>query len=61
MVCVAYQGNPIIGVIHKPFGPEPKTTWAWVHIGMSKHLNHNKPKVLLYLVLVHTRWNSETR
>lgn len=44
MVCVAYQGRPIIGVIHKPFGPEPKTTWAWIHFGMSKHLNHNKPK-----------------
>lgn len=44
MVCVALKGNPIIGIIHKPFGPEPKTSWVWVKKGMSPHLKNRKKK-----------------
>lgn len=36
MVCVAVKGNPVIGVIHKPF--EKKTFWAWVGHGISNEL-----------------------
>lgn len=36
MVCVAVKGEPIIGVIHKPF--EKKTYWAWVGHGMAEEL-----------------------
>uniref|UniRef100_A0A023F0T6 inositol-phosphate phosphatase n=1 Tax=Triatoma infestans TaxID=30076 RepID=A0A023F0T6_TRIIF len=45
MVCVAYRGNPIIGVIHKPFGEEHKTVWAWVNKGKSPHLTFSKVKL----------------
>uniref|UniRef100_A0A0A9WGF4 inositol-phosphate phosphatase n=1 Tax=Lygus hesperus TaxID=30085 RepID=A0A0A9WGF4_LYGHE len=38
MVCVSHRGKPIIGVIHKPFGEEPKTSWAWLNNGMSPNL-----------------------
>ncbi|ESP05220.1 hypothetical protein LOTGIDRAFT_103282 [Lottia gigantea] len=36
MVCVAVKGQPVIGVIHKPF--EDSTAWAWVGYGHSKNL-----------------------
>lgn len=45
MVCVAYRGNPIIGVIHKPFGDEHKTMWAWLNKGKSPHLIFAKDKL----------------
>ncbi|KAF6203246.1 hypothetical protein GE061_003664, partial [Apolygus lucorum] len=38
MVCVSYQGKPVIGVIHKPFSEEPKTYWTWLNKGMSQNL-----------------------
>lgn len=36
MVCVARNGDPIIGVIHKPFDLE--TYWAWTQTGMSSNI-----------------------
>jgi inositol monophosphatase 3 len=36
MVCVARNGDPIIGVIHKPFDLE--TYWAWTQTGMSSNV-----------------------
>lgn len=33
MVCVALNGKPIIGVVHKPF--EHKTFWGWIGHGVS--------------------------
>ncbi|PSN33073.1 putative inositol monophosphatase 3 [Blattella germanica] len=41
MVCIAVKGEPIIGVIHKPFD-EPETYWAWRAKGNSKNLSYNK-------------------
>lgn len=38
MVCVAVNGEPVIGVIHKPFKTTDKTVWAWVNHGHSKQL-----------------------
>ncbi|XP_052075037.1 putative inositol monophosphatase 3 [Mytilus californianus] len=40
MVCVAVDGHPTIGVIHKPFVNDNKgeTVWAWVGYGKSKTL-----------------------
>ena len=37
MVCIAVKGEPVIGVIHKPF--EGKTYWAWVGHGMADELH----------------------
>lgn len=43
MVCVAVKGEPVIGVIHKPFSKE--TYWAWVENGKSSSLiNSMVPK-----------------
>jgi hypothetical protein len=42
MVCVAVKGNPIIGVIHKPFDARPQTFWAWKGNGASHNLKVNK-------------------
>lgn len=36
MVCVAVKGEPVIGIIHKPFLKE--TYWAWVDNGKSSNL-----------------------
>lgn len=36
MVCVALNGIPVIGVIHKPF--EHQTFWSWKGFGMSSSL-----------------------
>lgn len=40
MVCVAYKGEPIIGVVHFPFNK--KTYWAWKGEGVSENLAHVK-------------------
>lgn len=40
MVCVAVRGQPVIGVIHKPFLDE--TSWAWVGKGQSFDLKQTQ-------------------
>lgn len=40
MICVALNGNPVIGVIHKPF--EHKTYWAWKGHGVSSSISMMK-------------------
>lgn len=49
MVCVAVNGKPIIGVIHKPFADF--TAWAMVHggsnVSLRKSYNENNPKVII--------------
>lgn len=39
MVCIALNGKPIIGVIHKPF--ENITSWAWLGKARSTDLDAN--------------------
>lgn len=36
MICVAVKGEPIIGIIHKPFNKI--TSWAWVDKEVSEDL-----------------------
>ena len=50
MVCVAVDGRPMIGVIHKPF--EGKTYWGWVRNGISEELEtiNNAVPALLSLL-----------
>lgn len=50
MVCVAVKGEPIIGIIHKPFSKI--TSWAWVGKQVSQDLEQNKVKVGLYYFVV---------
>lgn len=36
MVCIAVNGEPIVGIIHQPFSLKSKTYWGWVGHGLSK-------------------------
>ncbi|XP_012286266.1 putative inositol monophosphatase 3 [Orussus abietinus] len=39
MVCVTVKGEPVIGVIHKPFDSK-RTYWSWIDHGSSENLNN---------------------
>ena len=45
MVCIAVKGEPVIGVIHKPF--EKKTYWAWVDHGLAEELHEINKAVMV--------------
>lgn len=47
MVCVAVKGQPIIGVIHKPFNKI--TSWAWHGKGMSEDLKQERKVTLIVM------------
>lgn len=38
MVCIAVNGEPLIGVIHFPFSEEQLTVWGWVKRGVSPEI-----------------------
>lgn len=42
MVCVAVKGEPVIGVIHSPFGGH--TAWAWLDHSISEYLSSIHPE-----------------
>lgn len=42
MVCVAVNGQPVMGIIHNPYSKD--TTWAWA--GKAKSSNLEKPPVI---------------
>lgn len=50
MVCIAVKGEPVVGVIHKPF--EKKTYWAWVGQGMAEELLEINKAVIITSVSI---------
>lgn len=48
MVCIAVKGQPIIGVIYKPFETKQNYSlfWTWSNHGVSRNLK-NLPKVIV--------------
>lgn len=48
MICVAYKGDPIIGVVHFPFNQ--KTYWGWKDEGVSENLDHVKAVRMIYSI-----------
>lgn len=55
LVCVAYKGRPIVGVVHKPFAKDHRTTWAWLNKGVSPDLQALIKKVQPEPVIVVSR------
>lgn len=51
MVCVSVKGEPVIGVIHFPFGEEPRTNWAWVRKGESSDIKKKATRTIDEAVL----------